>query len=75
MKNSIVTKFVCSKCGRNLFVKYDSPKKSKQYTEGEPIGLEMIQQVITIEPCKCVTGQLKLIHKVLDILLINKVTQ
>ena len=45
----LITKFVCHACGANLNLSYD--KKRGQYAEGEPTGADMVESVISIEPC------------------------
>jgi hypothetical protein len=47
----LVTKFVCAKCGHNLTVTYDAPKKNDRYSDGEPTGAAMVKQLVAIEPC------------------------
>lgn len=52
MREFLVTKFVCAKCGTNLQPTYDMPKGAGQYADGEPTGACMVQQTIAIEPCE-----------------------
>jgi len=54
MREFLITKFVCSKCGSNLKLTYELPKGSSQHTDGEPTGAAMVEQRIAIEPCQCV---------------------
>lgn len=54
MREFLLTKFVCSKCGSNLRLTYDVPKAAGQYAEGEPTGANMVHQLVAIDPCeKC----------------------
>jgi len=52
MRQFLVTKFCCSKCGENLTLSYEAPKGAGRYADGEPTGAEMVNQVVAIEPCK-----------------------
>lgn len=54
MREFLITKFVCSKCGSNLQMTYDVPKAAGRHAAGEPTGADMVQQIVAIEPCeKC----------------------
>jgi hypothetical protein len=69
MREYLVTKFVCSKCGNNLNITYDAPKISGKYAEGEPTGGIVVQQVIVIEPCECLVRPLEDMRKAVRTLL------
>ena len=54
MREFLITKFVCAKCGSNLHLTYDVPKVVGQYADGEPTGADMVLHIVAIEPCeKC----------------------
>ena len=53
MREFLVTKFVCAKCGHNLHLSYNYPKGNEQYSQGEPTGADMVRQTVAIEPCEC----------------------
>lgn len=60
MRTHLVTKFICSECGELLTLSYAKPKYAK-YAEGEPTGAAMVENVITIHPCrKCTESVNKL---------------
>ena len=67
MREFLVTKFVCAKCGANLKLA-DMPKNAGQYAEGEPTGAAMVQLLVSIEPCECVTQQLDSIRRAAKVL-------
>lgn len=69
MREFLITKFVCSKCGCNLQLTYDAPKGAGSYAEGEPTGAEMVQQVVAIEPCECATRPLEEMRNAARVLL------
>jgi len=69
MREFLVTKFVCSDCGRNLKLSCKLPERAGQYAEGEPTGAAMVQQVVAIEPCQCITKKLGAISHAVDVLL------
>ncbi len=52
MREFLVTKMVCSKCGCNLQVTYDTPKGAGRYSDGEPTGAAMVQHLVAVEPCR-----------------------
>lgn len=43
MREFLITKFVCSKCGNNLKLTYNTPKGAGRYAEGEPTGAAMVE--------------------------------
>lgn len=69
MREFLVTKFVCSKCGSNLQLDYNAPKPAGKYAEGEPTGALMVQILVTIEPCACISNQLDEARKAVKTLL------
>jgi hypothetical protein len=69
MREFLITKFVCSKCGNNLQLTYDAAKCAGKYAEGQPTGAAMVQQVVTIEPCECATRTLEEIRRAAKVLL------
>lgn len=70
MREYLITKFVCSKCGANLQLTYDAPKGAGRHSEGEPTGAAMVQQVVVIEPCECTTRPLEEMRKAARVLLV-----
>jgi len=69
MREFLITKFVCSKCGNNLQLTYDAPKGSGKYAEGEPTGAAMVQQTVAIEPCECAIRPLEAMRNAAMVLL------
>lgn len=59
MREFLITKLVCSKCGSNLQLTYNAPKGAGRYADGEPTGAAMVQQVVAVEPCECATRPLE----------------
>jgi len=59
MREFLITKLVCSKCGSNLQLTYNAPKGAGRYAVGEPTGAAMVQQVVAVEPCECATRPLE----------------
>lgn len=59
MREFLITKIVCSKCGSNLQLTYDTPKGAGRHADGEPTGAAMVQQVVAVEPCECSTRPLE----------------
>lgn len=54
MRQFLITKMVCAKCGNNLQLTYDVPKGDGRYADGEPTGAHMVEQKVAVEPCqKC----------------------
>jgi hypothetical protein len=54
VRQFLITKMVCAKCGSNLQLTYDAPKGAGRYADGEPTGADMVQHVVAVEPCeKC----------------------
>ena len=51
MRQFLITKFVCAKCGSMLELTYDIPKSAGKYAHGEPTGADMVKQYVAIEPC------------------------
>lgn len=71
MREFLITKFVCSKCGNNLQLTYDPPKGAGRYADGEPTGAAMVQQVevVVVEPCQCATRPLEEMRNATKVLL------
>lgn len=68
MREFLVTKFVCAKCGGNLSLSYDVPKNAGQCAKGEPTGADMVEKLVAVEPCKCLTRQLDDVRRAIGIL-------
>lgn len=69
MREFLIIKFVCSKCGVNLQLTYDAPKGAGRHADGEPTGADMVQQVVAIEPCECSTRPLEEMRHAAKVLL------
>ena len=69
MREFLITKLVCSKCGSNLQLTYNAPKGAGRYADGEPTGAAMVQQVVAVEPCECATRPLEEIRLAAKVLL------
>jgi len=69
MRKFLVTKFVCSECGSNLTLRYNDSKYSGSFIPGEPTGASMVEQIVVIHPCRCMTTQLDKIRKAVKTLL------
>jgi hypothetical protein len=63
MREFLVTKMVCSKCGSNLELTYDMPKVAIKYADGEPSGAAMVQMRVAVEPCKHCMGPMDEMRK------------
>lgn len=61
----LITKFACSICGSNLSISYRSEehKPKGSHENGQPTGADMVQQIVIVEPCKCVTNRLEEIKR------------
>ena len=51
----LVTKFACSKCGNVLSLSYKEANPLSTYVAGEPTGIDMVQDIISIDPCETCT--------------------
>ena len=69
MREFLITKFVCSKCGSNLNLSYDEPKGAGRYADGEPTGAAMLQQVVAIDPCECIVQPFEEMRQAVNVLL------
>ena len=58
MRQFLITKFVCSACGKNLSIQH-APKNAGEYAEGQPTGADMVEQRVAVEPCTCCTKPLE----------------
>lgn len=65
----LITKFVCSECGNNLRLTYETPEGAGVYADGEPTGAAMVQQVVAIEPCEVATRPLEEMRRAAKVLL------
>lgn len=52
MREFLITKFVCAKCGNNLELNVCVPNGAGGHIEGEPSGAYMVEKLVAIEPCK-----------------------
>jgi hypothetical protein len=68
VRQFLVTKFVCSRCGGNLRLTYDVPASCPKHAAGEPTGADMVQQAVAIEPCECVTSRLDEVLRAVKVL-------
>lgn len=66
---NLITRFKCAKCGTQLSLSYDDPKKFADYTTDGITGANKLESNIFIEPCSvCVdepTRQLETLKKIL----------
>jgi hypothetical protein len=69
MREFLITKFVCARCGGNLKLTYDAPKSAGRHADGEPTGAAMVQQIVVIEPCKCTTQPIDEMRRAAKVLL------
>lgn len=67
----LLMKLVCSRCGSNLELSYDRPRKT-DYEEGEPTGADMVATAVAVEPCRCVTARLDEMQQAANVLLGTK---
>lgn len=58
MREFLVTKLVCSKCGDNLQLTYNVPNGAGPHSDGEPTGAAMVQIRVAVEPCQCVVRRI-----------------
>ncbi len=68
MRGFLVTKFVCANCGCNLQLSPEKPRTSK-YAAGEPTGAAMVESLVVLVPCTCVTSQLEEMRNAAKLLL------
>ena len=68
MREFLITKIVCSKCGSNLELNYNVPQGSGQYAEGEPTGAYTLQQLVAVDPCKKCMAPLEELRKAARVL-------
>lgn len=52
MRNFLVTKILCAKCGTPLALEYVG-QKSSAYCNGEPTGAAMVDIQVKAFPCEC----------------------
>ena len=69
VREFLITKMVCSKCGSNLSLTYDTPKVAGLWAEGEPTGADMVQQLIAVEPCKKCMAPMEELRKAVRVLI------
>jgi hypothetical protein len=59
MREFLITKLVCSRCGDNLQLTYGAQKLISKHAVGEPTGAEMVELRVAVEPCQCVSRPLE----------------
>lgn len=59
----LLTKFVCTGCGKNLSLEYTGKGIQGQHAQGEPTGAEMVHTTVGVHPCSCQTQQLEEIRR------------
>lgn len=69
MREFLVTKFVCARCGSKLAITYNVPKGSGQYLENEPTGAHMVEQLVAVEPCESCAKPMEELRKAVQTLL------
>jgi hypothetical protein len=66
----LVTKFACASCGASLKLSYEPDVKPKRdHAPGQPSGAEMLESVISLEPCRCVVDRLERMQSAARVLL------
>ena len=70
-RTHLVAKLQCIECGELLKMSYEKPKKHvSDYSQGEPTGYIMLENIITVYPCKCTlvaNERLKELQRILGI--------
>jgi len=56
-------------CGSNLTLSYNDSKYSGSFIAGEPTGASMVEQIVVIQPCRCMTTPLEKMRKAVKTLL------
>jgi len=69
MREFLITKFVCAKCGTNLQLTYNTPKVGSFHSEGEPTGALMVENRIALEPCETCMKPLEEMKSVVQVLM------
>lgn len=64
----LVTKMVCARCGTNLHVTYNIPQHAGGYAAGEPTGADMVEQLVSVEPCSECERPLREVKRALSVL-------
>jgi hypothetical protein len=70
-RDFLVTKFVCAKCGTNLSLTYDVPTHAGSYSQGEPTGATMVEQLVAVDPCEKCLKPLEQVRSAISILMKN----
>lgn len=68
IREFLVTKMVCAKCGGNLSLSYEKPQGAGQYAYGEPTGAAMVQQIVAVEPCESCMAPVRRVQVALEVL-------
>ena len=68
MRQFLITKLVCAKCGNNLELSSERVKTTK-YAQGEPTGADMVESAIVVEPCKVCMEPLTRMRQAVAVLL------
>lgn len=71
MREFLVTKLVCAKCGNKLSLSTDRPKTTR-HAEGEPTGADMLELAVAVEPCEVCMEPLERMRRAVDVLLDGK---
>ena len=68
MREFLITKFVCAKCGDNLELTYDKPSGAVRHADGEPTGAAKVEQVVVVEPCRRCLEPLENVRRAIGVL-------
>lgn len=65
MKEFLVSKFYCSKCGEILTIERTTAETRSPYIAGEPTGADMVEIGIKVRPCfKCMQMLIELTKEI-----------
>ena len=67
MRNFLVTKLICSDCGKVLTLS-DKQGCFSSYADGEPTGALKVDQTISVVPCECKNNQIEAMRNAAKIL-------
>lgn len=68
MREFLITKLVCSKCGNNLTMTNERPQTTRCAT-GEPTGADMVELAVMVEPCSVCMEPLTRMKRAVAVLL------
>lgn len=68
IREFLVTKFICAKCGANLRIEKSSGERCTKFAEGEPTGAAMVELSVFVHPCECITRETETIRSAISTL-------